>query len=56
MLNNYKGNSAYIKMLKRDKRQLLSAKLIGSAVLIASAGVLSFFIYSVVFMFLSLGL
>ena len=55
MIKNYKGNSAYIKMVKRDKRQLLSAKLIGSALLIASAGVLSFFIYSVVFMFLSLG-
>jgi hypothetical protein len=59
MLNNYKGNSAYIKMQaiqdKQSRRSGVTAAIVGSALMIASAAAGAFMLYSFVFTVLLLG-
>jgi hypothetical protein len=59
MLNNYKGNSAYIKMQaiqdKQSRQSDLTARVIGSALMIASAAIGAFMLYSFVFTVLLFG-
>ena len=55
MLSNYKGNSAYIKLQAKDKRQNLVASIIGSACLIVSALIGAAVVYAFAFTVLSLG-
>jgi len=59
MLNNYKGNSAYIKMQaiqdKQSRRGDVIAAVVGSALMIASAAIGAFMLYSFVFTVLLLG-
>ena len=59
MFNNYKGNSAYLKMQaiqdKQSRRSDVTAAIVGSALMIASAAVGAFMLYSFVFTVLLLG-
>lgn len=59
MLNNYKGNSAYIKKQaiqdKQSRRSDVTAAIVGSALMIASAAAGAFMLYSFVFTVLLLG-
>jgi hypothetical protein len=59
MLNNYKGNSASIKMQaiqdKQSRRSDVTATVVGSALMIASAAAGAFMLYSFVFTVLLLG-
>jgi len=59
MLNNYKGNSAYIKMQaiqdKQSRQSDLNARVVGSALMIASAAAGAFMLYSFVFTVLLFG-
>ena len=59
MLNNYKGNSAYIKMQaiqdKQSRRGDVIAAVVGSALMIASAAAGAFMLYSFVFTVLLFG-
>ncbi len=59
MLNNYKGNSAYLKMQaiqdKQSRRSDVTAAIVGSALMIASAAAGAFMLYSFVFTVLLLG-
>jgi hypothetical protein len=55
MLNNYKGNSAYIKLQAKDKRRDLFAAIIGSACLIVSALIGAAVVYAFAFTVLALG-
>jgi hypothetical protein len=59
MLNNYKGNSAYIKMQaiqdKQSRQSDLTARVVGSALMIASAAAGAFMLYSFVFTVLLFG-
>ena len=59
MLDNYKGNSAYLKMQaiqdKQSRRSDVTAAIVGSALMIASAAAGAFMLYSFVFTVLLLG-
>ena len=59
MLKNYKGNSSYIKMQaiqdKQSRRGDVIAAVVGSALMIASAAIGAFMLYSFVFTVLLLG-
>ena len=55
MLTNYKGNSAYIKLQEKDKRQNLGASIIGGACLIVSALIGAAMVYAFAFTVLALG-
>jgi hypothetical protein len=55
MLNNYKGNSAYIKLKTKDKRRDMVAAIIGGACLIVSALIGAAVVYAFAFTVLSLG-
>jgi len=55
MLNNYKGNSAYIKLQEKDKRRDMVAAIIGSAFFLVSALTGAAVVYAFVFTVLSLG-
>ena len=55
MLNNYKGNSAYVKLQTKNKRRDLFAAIIGGACLIVSALIGAAVVYAFVFTVLSLG-
>ena len=59
MLKNYKGNSAYIKMQaiqdKQSRCSDVTAAIVGSALMIASAAAGAFMLYSFVFTVLLLG-
>jgi hypothetical protein len=59
MLSNYKGNSAYLKMQaiqdKQSRRSDVTAAIVGSALMIASAAAGAFMLYSFVFTVLLLG-
>ena len=59
MLKNYKGNSSYIKMQaiqdKQSRQSDLTTRVVGSALMIASAAIGAFMLYSFVFTVLLLG-
>ena len=59
MLKNYKGNSSYIKMQaiqdKQSRQSDLTTRVVGSALMIASAAAAAFMLYSFVFTVLLFG-
>jgi hypothetical protein len=56
MLSNYKGNSAYKAMVKREARQLLAIKLCAGALFVAGSSALIALLYTGLITFLSLSL
>lgn len=56
MLSNYKGNSAYKAMVKREARQLLAIKICASTLFVAGSAALIALLYTGLITFLSLSL
>jgi len=56
MLPNYKGNSAYKAMIKREARQLLAIKICASTLFVAGSAALIALLYTGLITFLSLSL